>query len=204
MVGAVKKVLRNILQNKYPREEVLRTALKAAENIVNSRPLTYVSPDVDDPESLTPNHFLRGAATSGCSGFMGDGVGDEAEHMRSMYKKAQNYVNHFWRRWAHEVLPDLVRKTKWYDSKEPIQVGDVVLLVDDLQPRNTWVKGIVTRAFPGKDGLVRVVEVTTRHRNNPSTYKRSVAKVIPLGLRMSDSGAVHTGAPKSEAGNVGT
>ena len=153
MVRAVKKALWNILKNRQPREEVLRTTLKAAENIVNSRPLTYVSSDPNDPESLTPNHFLRGGAYCGSSAEFGAGVGDEAEFMRSQFLKAQLYVNEFWKRWSHEVLPDLVRKTKWYDSKEPVRMGDVVLLIDDQQPRNTWLKGIITKTSPEVMGL---------------------------------------------------
>lgn len=95
MVRAVKKLLWNILKHRCPREEVLRTTLKAAENIVNCRPLTYVSTDPNDPESLTPNHFLRGAAHCGSSAYFGEGVGDEAEFMRNQFAKAQLYVNEF-------------------------------------------------------------------------------------------------------------
>lgn len=206
MVQAVKKVLWNILKDKNPREEVLRTTLKAAENIVNSRPLTYVSSDPSDPESLTPNHFIRGAAICGSWLACGEDVGDEAEYMRSQFLKAQYYINTFWKRWSAEVLPDLVRRTKWYDTKLPIREGDVVLLVDEQQPRGTWVKGIVTRTFPGSDGITRVVEVTTRRNGrNPTIFKRSVAKICPLGLNVEDSVAgFPQKATKSGAGNVKT
>lgn len=206
MVGAIKKVLKKVLHEKYPREEVLRTALKAAEKIVNTRPLSYVSSDVDDPEALTPNHFLRPANVTSCSGFLGEGIGNEADSMRSMHKKSQSIINHFWKRWTQEVLPDMIRRTKWYDTKEPVRVGDLVLLVDELQPRNSWVKGIVTKTFPGADGLVRAVDVGTRLRNNNRiTYRRSVAKIVPLGLNVEDSGTSPSGmVPKSGAGNVKT
>lgn len=81
-------------------------------------------------------------------------------------------------------------------------MGNVVLLVDDQQPRNTWVKGVITKTFPGSDGLVRVVEVTTRPPDKKSTiYKRSVSKVAPIGLRIEDSVADSTlKATKSGAG----
>jgi hypothetical protein len=38
----------------------LHTLLVKVEFLVNSRPLTYVSSDPNDPESITPNHILLG------------------------------------------------------------------------------------------------------------------------------------------------
>ncbi|UYV63128.1 hypothetical protein LAZ67_2003231 [Cordylochernes scorpioides] len=51
------------------------TTLKSAENIINSRPLTYVSSDPTKEYSLTPNLFLRGANNA-----------DEL-HPRNMWKR---------------------------------------------------------------------------------------------------------------------
>ncbi|UYV70059.1 hypothetical protein LAZ67_7001654 [Cordylochernes scorpioides] len=41
------------------RDTALLTALKSAENIVNSRPINYVSSDPTEEEALTPNNFLN-------------------------------------------------------------------------------------------------------------------------------------------------
>ncbi|CAG7829398.1 unnamed protein product [Allacma fusca] len=60
LVRSVKVALEASLHERAPREEVLQTLLVEAEALVNSRPLTFVSVDPDDPESLTPNHFLLG------------------------------------------------------------------------------------------------------------------------------------------------
>lgn len=40
----------------------LKLIINIVENIVNYRPLTYVSEEVEHPRSLTPNHFLLGGA----------------------------------------------------------------------------------------------------------------------------------------------
>ncbi|XP_075990323.1 uncharacterized protein LOC142985973 [Anticarsia gemmatalis] len=60
LVRSVKVALTVTLHERNPTEEVLSTLLSEAEYTVNSRPLTHVSVSAEDPEALTPNHFLLG------------------------------------------------------------------------------------------------------------------------------------------------
>ncbi|XP_043462861.1 uncharacterized protein LOC122498926 [Leptopilina heterotoma] len=60
LVRSVKRALSTTLNEKAPKEEVLKTLLTEVKHTVNSRPLTHVSVDHRDQESLTPNHFLIG------------------------------------------------------------------------------------------------------------------------------------------------
>lgn len=44
-----------------------------------------------------------------------------------------------------------------------LTIGNVVVLVADATaPRNTWLMGKVTKTFPGKPGLLRIVQRQTR------------------------------------------
>ena len=49
--------MRAILKDAGITDEELETAIVGAEGQLNSRPITYVSSDVDDLTPLTPNHF---------------------------------------------------------------------------------------------------------------------------------------------------
>ncbi|XP_037297042.1 uncharacterized protein LOC119190090 [Manduca sexta] len=69
LVRSVKTALTVVLREKHPREETLSTLLAEVENTVNSRPLTHVSVSPEDPEALTPNHFLLG-----CQGPIATGI----------------------------------------------------------------------------------------------------------------------------------
>ncbi|XP_073831550.1 uncharacterized protein [Musca autumnalis] len=64
LVQSVKKSLNAMLREHSPRFETLQSFLIEAENMINSRPLTHLAVSPEDPDPLTPNHFLLGCANS--------------------------------------------------------------------------------------------------------------------------------------------
>jgi hypothetical protein len=146
-----------------------------AEFMVNSRPLTFVSRDAEDPESLTPNHFLLGkdyrVAAVGA-------FNDTDLILRKQWRISQRLADHFWKRWLKEYVATLITRSRWHQPASPLAVGDVVVLADGDGPRNSWPLGRITAVSPGEDGQVRVVEVKT----SSGTYKRPTVKIIKLDV----------------------
>lgn len=62
-VKQVKRDMKNVINDQLLPEETLHTVLVEAEVIINSRPRTGVSDDINENETLTPNHFLIGRAS---------------------------------------------------------------------------------------------------------------------------------------------
>lgn len=62
-VKQVKRAMKTVINDQLLPEETLHTVLVEAEVIVNSRPLTGVSDDINDNETLTRNHLLIGRAS---------------------------------------------------------------------------------------------------------------------------------------------
>jgi len=58
LVGIVKRSLRKSMGRKLLTLIQLQTLIKEVEAVVNSRPLVYVSDDINSTVSLTPSHFL--------------------------------------------------------------------------------------------------------------------------------------------------
>lgn len=175
LVRSVKTALKATLKEKVPKEEVLQTLFAEAENIVNSRPLTYVSLDAQDDESLTPNHFLigkRGAASPGNFSEI---------CLRRQWKIAQQLSDSFWKLWRKEYLPTLTRRTKWYKPEKPLEVGDIVIVVDDTAERNAWPKGIIMQVLPDKKQNVRSAEVKISGSNK--ILRRPVSKLCKLDVK---------------------
>ena len=176
LVGSVKRALKATLKEQSPREETLATALAEAEFTVNSRPLTHISVDPRDESPLTPNHFLIGSA-KGRSPLAYSSPGDENTDLRKQWRYAQRLADMFWRRWIREYRPSLAQRPKWRERVAPIEVGDLVLIVDPTLPRNAWPRGRVVTATPAADGQVRMVRVKTATGN---VYSRPATKIAVL------------------------
>ncbi|UYV68124.1 hypothetical protein LAZ67_5003117 [Cordylochernes scorpioides] len=124
LIKSVKKCLRSTLNEVNPKDTTLLTALKSEENIINSRPLTYVSSDPTEEDSLTPNHFLRGANDAGPS--IPKLIEAKNRDLRAQWKRAQQLTNVFWIKWNRDYIPKLMTRSKWHHQTEPIRTGDLV------------------------------------------------------------------------------
>ncbi len=160
---------------RVPTEEILRTLLLEVEYLVNSRPLTHVSVDQNDEEALTPNHFLFGSV--GTFKTWGTFTDDDVI-LRQEWRKMNRMADYFWERWTNEYLPTQAPRQKWNDKKKGIKIGDLVFIVEPGAPRGSWIRGIVEKLHPGKDGIVRVVEVKT----SGGIFRRAVSKCAVIDV----------------------
>ncbi|GFV32308.1 integrase catalytic domain-containing protein [Trichonephila clavipes] len=155
-------------------EEFL-TIITQIEGILNSRPITPLSEDIDDLEVLTPGHFLIGRPITSISE---PNLLDKTENTLSRWQKLTKIVQHIWTKWSRDYLNNLQQRNKWQFHKDNVKLNTMVLIKDDNLPVNKWSLGRITKLVPGTDGTVRVVEIKT----NKGNIKRSIGKmrVLPL------------------------
>ena len=175
MIKSAKRAIYGIMANADVNDEELNTVFTGAEALINSRPLTYQSANPHDNTPLTPNHFLHGQV-GGL--FAAESVDTTSFNLRKRWRRVQELMRHFWRRWLQEWLPNLNARKKWFTPERDVQVGDVVLLVSPDTPRGQWPLGRIVEAYPGKDGHVRVVKVQV----GSSQYVRPITRICPLEL----------------------
>ena len=156
-------------------DELLLTLMAEVEAIVNSRPLTCVrTTEADDPEPLSPSQILTLKSTTVMPP-PGKFVKEDM-FCRRRWRRVQYLANQFWSRWRKEFLPTLQTRGKWTAPQRSLCIDDVVLMMDDALPRCNWPMARVTATYPGEDGLVRKVQVTTKD----SSYDRPVHKLVLL------------------------
>ncbi|XP_058467076.1 uncharacterized protein LOC131439990 [Malaya genurostris] len=201
MVRSVKEAMKALDDGRKLTDEILSTTLAEAEDMINTRPLTYVPQESAEIESLTPNHFLRGTVkdadlTVDCGVNLADAI-------RDVYKRSQYLSDRMWERWSKEYLPTINRRTKWYDERRLLKVGDLVFIVDGKE-RKKWTRGMVEEVMQGPDGRVREARVRTA----AGIHRRSVANLAVLEIESCKSGSPEetsdvTGWGVNTAGNTG-
>ena len=102
MIKSAKRAIYGILGNADINGEELITAFAGAEDLINSRPLTYQSSDIKDDIPLTPNHFLIGRSGGE---FVATGVDEIDYSPQKRWRRIQELVKHIWKRWMKEWLP---------------------------------------------------------------------------------------------------
>ena len=172
-IRTVRKVLHSVLKQQTLDDESLQTVLCEAESIINSRPITTSSEDPSDLEPLTPNHLLLMKKQP----LMPVGLFQTADlYTRRRWRQTQYIADLFWKRWTREYLPLLQERQKWSQVKRNLAPDDVVLIVDDSAPRNSWNMGRVLKTIPDKNGLVRRVLIKTK----TNTLERPIDKLCLL------------------------
>ena len=122
-----------------------------------------------------PNHFLLGVS---CAAFS-PGVFDRRDiSLRSRWWQSQALIDQFWQHWIWEYLPTLTRRTKWNYHSKPIEVNDVVIVINENLPRNRWTKGRIITIHPGRDGVIRAVNVKT----SMGTFRWPVTRLCILDV----------------------
>ena len=95
MIRTIRKVFLGVLHlNVRLTDEILETVLCEVEGIINGRPITKLSPDVDDIALLTPNNFLimKDEIKAAPGSFT---VGDM---YRKRWRHTQHIIDSFWKK----------------------------------------------------------------------------------------------------------
>jgi hypothetical protein len=158
-IRTVRKVLDGVTKQQTMDDEGLATLMCLVESIINGRPLTTVSEDVKDLEPLTPNHLLL--LQSGAAPLIQETVKSDL-YSRRRWRQVQYLADIFWKRWIKEYLPSIQLRQKWTKTERNIEVGDIVIVIDENAPRSTWLLGRILETFTGSDGLVRSAKVATK------------------------------------------
>ncbi|XP_062710719.1 uncharacterized protein LOC115269391 [Aedes albopictus] len=175
LIRTVKQNLNKLLPSRSLSYEVLENLLIEVENVVNSRPLTSIPVEDDESPVLTPNHFLLGSSNGLRSWVPLD---SSPAALKNCWHLSQSLANQFWTQWLRDYLPTITRRTKWFNPVKPIEVGDIVVIVDPSHPRNCWPKGRIISTKCGVDGQVRWATVQT----TSGIYERPAVKLAVLDV----------------------
>jgi hypothetical protein len=180
MIGVSRRVLDAMFQenSKNITHEVLVTLMAEVSAVINSRPITEVSTDPEDPVILSPAMLLthRGAEVQQNLTNI-----DIRDLYREQWKRVQVLTEYFWNRWRREYLNTLQKRQKWTQQVPDIRVGDVVLLKDRETVRGDWPIARISEVIPSdNDRRVRKVVLTTFKDGKRTTFQRPITELVLL------------------------
>ncbi|GBN92652.1 hypothetical protein AVEN_206443-1 [Araneus ventricosus] len=180
LVRSVKTCLKRILGKSSLTYEELYTVLVEIEAVINSRPITYLYSNVNEPDPLSPSHFLTGSKLTVLPSPNTVPKSSKCDLIKR-WKHRLLLLDHFWKRFYKEYLLEL--RTAMF-SKIPknsgqFKINDVVLIKEDNIKRCNWKLGRIKTLFPGRDGKIRSCEI---HVAN-GTLSRPIERLYNLEIQ---------------------
>lgn len=169
LVGITKQAILRTFHGVALNESQFRTALVEIASILNSRPNTYTSNDLEDMP-LTPSHFLQAHLSNDEVDPQLEAPSTATTRLQRLFQQHSHLLDRFWSYWRHSYLQFLRERTN--ENQFPKRtvtfmpkVGDVVLIEADNTKRNHWKMGRITDLPVSADGQIRsaILRVATGH-----------------------------------------
>ena len=116
-------------------DESLCALLVEVEGIINSRPITCES--IGDVNSIIPLSPMQLLSSKTRVVIPPPGTFQKEDmYCRKQWRRVQDLSNELWTRWRKEVFATLQTRQKRNQPKRNFEVGDIVLVRDDVTTRN--------------------------------------------------------------------
>ncbi|GBL69518.1 hypothetical protein AVEN_273187-1 [Araneus ventricosus] len=180
LVRSVKTCLKRILGKSSLTYEELYTVLVEIEAVINSRPITYLYSNVNEPDPLSPSHFLTGSKLTVLPSPNTVPKSSKCDLIKR-WKHRLLLLGHFWKRFYKEYLLELrsAMFSKIPKNSGQFKINDVVLIKEDNVKRCNWKLGRIKTLFPGRDGKIRSCEI---HVAN-GTLRRPIERLYNLEIQ---------------------
>ena len=151
-------------------QEELITLFAEVQNIINSRPLTAVSSNIDVCHTITSNSLLH--STLDPSNPIVDPR--DARAIGRDFQYALEKANDYWKKWMLYYLPYLQESQKNVLRKRNLAVGDLVIVTDQKTSCSDYPLWRIIKVEPEKSHVVEVVRfVVVRLANRNAPYPKS-------------------------------
>ena len=182
LVGSVKRCLKKTIGRSTLTFEEMRTLLVEIESTLNNRPLTYVYDDTEGiSQPLTPASLIYGRQ------IVGTANGRHFEIISTAQSLTKRALTQFVKCWRREYLLGLrensQRQKKNQRVTPTIQLGDIVILKDDLTLHAWWKLARVIELLSGRDNQVRAARVQVLSAGKTTILRRPIQLLIPLEVR---------------------
>jgi hypothetical protein len=180
MVRTVKLTLYKTFNPKQMEYDMFSTVVTEVSDIVNNRPLVYVT---NDRYPITPNQLIKGGFVNKMGAIPLDEdseLSSNASHITKRETERRKLVAYWWSEFHAYYLRDLNRNYVATKRVKPIQLGQVVIAFEANKKRIDWPVGRVTELVKGRDKKVRQVKLLLMKDGVPVETTRAIQCLYPL------------------------
>lgn len=170
LIQNVKRGLKIVQGSEIISKELFRTLLSQIESLINSRPLCATA----ENSFLTPSHFLHDKPLTSVDS--AEEIPDlEISPLLKNFEQVERIRDKFWKRWKNDYILT-IRNRFWNRSDSKVNIGDLVLVINEQSSRLHWPIGRIVEMLPGQDGIVRNVIVSLKGQR----LRRPIQKLVKL------------------------
>ena len=112
LIGLSKKLLKSVIGTKNVDYDDFETLLSGASYMMNRRPLTPVSNDVNDNQILTPAHFLYPYLFVNKMHHLLPPQADPYDSFKHGWRSSQYLIDRFWEEYKNNYIAHLIKRNK--------------------------------------------------------------------------------------------
>ena len=183
MVKSAKRHLTFLLGKDLIAIDVFDTALTSAAAILNSRPLTHASGDINDMQTLSPNNFLFPYLINPSSTSFVPPIPADGDHLRAAWRDVRRLITEFEARWKSEYLARNIRRKPGEKCLQTLYQGQLVIVKDDTESRHSWPVGKIEEIVSERPENAHRFLVKLA---NGKTIERHFNMLVPLELERTD------------------
>ncbi|XP_068211759.1 uncharacterized protein [Palaemon carinicauda] len=149
LVESVRITFKNkTLGIRYVSKNELETTLVEIESLINSRPLTIVSDELDFEHYLTPSHFILARNITSNPPVDIELYVVTPDDLRDREEIGNNRLEQFWNVWRKDCIANLPPVVKGFNQQCKLKVGSTVLVKKGNMPRLYWPIGVPRLHWP--------------------------------------------------------
>ncbi|KAL3998739.1 Integrase core domain family protein [Acanthocheilonema viteae] len=210
IIGLTKRALRRAIGRKLLKKGELITLIAEIEEILNTRPLTYVG--FNDYRVIRPIDFISPNASldiptnyeSNQDEYTPYGLNTKNKLLKYWFNTLKA-LDVFWKLWRDEYIVSLRERTqrkltspRAVERRSPCE-NEIVLLNEPDTPRGMWKLARIKAIKRGWDGKIRTATIQMQ---NGKLLDRSIKELYPLEVddseRMEDQSTPEVEEPKEE------
>lgn len=184
LVRSAKRHLKFIFEKEELDVDTFETALTTTAAVLNTRPLTHASPDINDMQTLSPANFLYPYTITHSSTTILPPIPADGDTLRGAWRDVRRLTEEFKSRFAREYLSTIDSRNKWLKSAPPLYPGQIVILSDETEARKDWQLARIEECISNEKTHGHRYRIKTA---DGRTFDRHHNHLIPLELEREES-----------------